>query len=192
MATTLVLAMFAGVGAQVTTLRTPDPDAEASPAPVAVELEGQEAILAFASCMRDNGIDIDDPQFGPGGGLFGRGGGPGGGGPQDFDFGSTEFQSAFEVCGTFLASLRPELDQAQLAEVTEQRVALAECMRAKDHDFPDPDPNGGFGFGAGARAALDFDDPAFQSDFQECQSSVGGLGFGPGGGGPGGNGGVAD
>jgi hypothetical protein len=184
----LILSVFAGASAQVATLRTPDPDAEASAAPQdQAELSGQETILAFAACMRENGVDMDDPQFGVGGALFGGGDGDGPG----FDPQSPTFQAAFESCGSLLAALQPDLDPAQQAEQAERQLALAECMRGHDIDFPDPDPDGGFGFRAGA-GGLDFQDPDFQDAFQACQQELGGFGFGPGGGGPGGNGGVAD
>ncbi|MFV2062684.1 MAG: hypothetical protein ACC726_04115 [Chloroflexota bacterium] len=187
----LALTMAVGAAAQVATLRTPDPGAEASSSPADAEaLDEEESILAFAACMRDNGIDMPDPQFGVGGGLFGRGAGAGGDG-LGFDRQSAEFQSALEQCGSFLAALRPELDAEQQAERNDQRLALAECMRARDFDFPDPDLDGGFGFGPGGGAAFDFEDPDFRDAFGACQSQTGGFGFGPGGGGLG-NDGVAE
>ena len=46
--------------AQVATLGTPAPDAEASRAP-AEALGEQDSMLAFAACMRDQGLDWPDP-----------------------------------------------------------------------------------------------------------------------------------
>jgi hypothetical protein len=181
----LVVTLFAGAAAQVATLRTPDPDAEPSPAAEEADVEGEEALLAFAGCMRDNGIDMDDPQFDGGGGFFGRRAGAG----AAFDLDSSEFQAAFETCGPFLAAVRPDLDPEQQAEQAEARVMLAQCMRDRDYDFPDPDPDGGFGFGPEVRDALNAGDPEFVADFQACQQETS---FGFGAGGPGGDGGVAD
>ena len=59
-----LLALPASTSAQVATLRTPGPEAVAGEAPVE-PIEGQEAILAFVGCLRENGLDIPDPQFGP-------------------------------------------------------------------------------------------------------------------------------
>jgi hypothetical protein len=175
-----IVAFSPALGQGVATLRTPDPEAEPTPAAPSEELDAQEGILAFAACMRDNGIDFPDPQFGVGGGFFG-GGGPGGDGPA-IDFQSPLFQAAIEACGSFLQALQPDLDPEQQVEQRERQLALAECMRSNGIDFPDPDPNGGFGFRRGAAGGLDFADPAFQDAFRACQEEIGGFGFGPGGG----------
>lgn len=166
----LIVAFSPAFAEGVATLRTPDPEADPTPAAAAEELDGQDSILAFAACMRDNGIDFPDPQFGGGGRLF-RGGGPGGA-SAGFDVQSPLFQAALDACGTFLEALRPELDPEQQAERQERQLALAECMRANDIDFPDPNPNGGFGFRRGG-GGPDVLDPAFQEAFSTCQEEIG-------------------
>ena len=60
--------------------------------------ELQDTLLEFAQCMRDNGVDMGDPDlsnFGPGGGDDGPGGGPFGGA---IDFGDPDVVAALEVC----------------------------------------------------------------------------------------------
>ena len=58
--------------------------------------EAEEAMLAFARCMREHGIDMPDPQ---GGGLIQRPGDAG------FDPRSEEFQKAEEACREHLEAL---------------------------------------------------------------------------------------
>ena len=80
--------------------------------------EQKDAMLGFAQCMRDNGIDMPDPEF-EGGGMVRIGGGPGsnggntGNGPA-FDPGSEEFQAAAEACrsefGEFLPGGGPSVE----------------------------------------------------------------------------------
>jgi hypothetical protein len=57
------------------------------------DTEFQDQALAYAQCMRDNGVDIPDPDFsaqgGPGGGLFGG---------RDIDRDDPAFQAAEEIC----------------------------------------------------------------------------------------------
>jgi hypothetical protein len=77
---------------------TPDESATAT----TVAGDTQEATLAFAACMRDNGIDMQDPTFDAdgnvtGGGLFGAPGGD-----NNFDPQSEEFQAAITACQSFL------------------------------------------------------------------------------------------
>ncbi len=121
-----------GAMAQVATLRTPDPAAEATEPP-AEEVDGQEAILEFVACLRDNGVDIPDPQFGVMGGFLS-------GDFAEIDFMSSEFLDAMEACQALLAAVQPEIDPEQQAEQNEQLLLFAQCMRREGIDFPDPDP----------------------------------------------------
>lgn len=58
--------------------------------------ELEDTFLEFAECMRDNGVDMPDPDFSEG---FGPGaGGRAGIFGEDFDPGSPEFQAAAEEC----------------------------------------------------------------------------------------------
>jgi len=58
--------------------------------------EMQDQALAFAECMREQGIDMPDPVFGEGGRVTQAIGGPDGGG---IDLSDEEFQEAQEACG---------------------------------------------------------------------------------------------
>ena len=61
----------------------------------------QETMLKFAKCMREHGVDMPDPDFSGGGGLF-RVGGPGRGGVNPDD---PDFQKAQEACQPILQEL---------------------------------------------------------------------------------------
>ena len=164
----LLLLTTSTVAAQVATLRTPDPDAAASEAP-AEEIDGEQAILDLVACLRDNGLDIPDPQFGPDGPTFAD--------PSvimSIDLGSDTFIDAMDACDEYLAVLQPEIDPEQQAEQVEQQLVLAECMRGEGiEDFPDPDPVRGFTI-----RDMRFDpfDPEFQTAFTACAAE---LGFDP-------------
>jgi hypothetical protein len=67
--------------------------------------ELQEAMLAYAKCMREHGIDMPDPQFGEGGGMIVRRG-PGGNGP---DLDSEEFGDADKACRPILRETEEKL-----------------------------------------------------------------------------------
>jgi len=165
----LLITLAGTAAAQVATLQTPGPEAQASEAP-AEELDGQDAVLGFTECMRDKGVDLPDPQFGVGA-FFAHGA------LEDIDFLSARFLGAFEACQGFLAAAIPEADPEQQAEQIEQAVAFAECMREQGIDFPDPDPASGMSFGSmlGEDGGLAFDpfDPAFQSASRTCADATG-------------------
>jgi hypothetical protein len=167
---TLALVLGSIAAAQVATLRTPGPDAEAS-APPAEALDGEEAILAFVACLRDNGVDLPDPQFGADGVRFAD--------PAiiaRIDFRSSDFLDAVEACQDLLAALQPEVDPEQQAEQVELLLAFSECMRREGVDMPDPDPISGYSIGAlrGPDGELAID--PFSADFiaasATCQAEL--------------------
>lgn len=136
--------------------------------------DAEAAMLAFARCMREQGIDMDDPQPDEDGTLrFAM--------PRPDDGDREAMRTAMEACGDLMAAARPQLSDEDRAEREEQQLAFARCMREEGIDMPDPSSNGGPGQG-GTR--LDMDDPATQEAMQTCQEEVGGEFFGgPGGGG---------
>jgi hypothetical protein len=60
-----------------------------------VQAEWQQALVDFAGCMRDNGIDMADPQ--PGTGAFRN--------LASVDTGSPEFEAAYEACASKLSGM---------------------------------------------------------------------------------------
>ena len=73
-----------------------------TPADTTTPVNTQEALLKYASCMRDNGINMADPTFDADGNPTGGGFGPGSG----IDPRSTEFQAAQKVCGNLLQGVQ--------------------------------------------------------------------------------------
>jgi hypothetical protein len=112
-------------GASVTTTDSSTPDAADAPA------DPEEAMLAFAECMREHGVDMPDPQTdGGGGGVIDITG----------DADDATFQDAQEACEPLMENAMGdiEIDPEQQAEMEEQMLAFAECMREHGVDMPDP------------------------------------------------------
>ncbi|MEO8264672.1 MAG: hypothetical protein ABI706_04085 [Ilumatobacteraceae bacterium] len=65
-------------------------------------VDTQDALLKYAACMRENGIDMADPTFDADGNPTGGGFGPGSG----IDPRSTEFQTAQTACGDLLQGVQ--------------------------------------------------------------------------------------
>jgi hypothetical protein len=97
-----LLATACGTGknasAQVASLGSTDGTSPTTTSPV----DTQDALLKYAACMRENGIDMADPTFdadgNPTGGGFGQGSG--------IDPRSTEFQTAQTACGDLLQGVQ--------------------------------------------------------------------------------------
>ena len=116
--------------------------------------------VAFTDCMRDNGVDMEDPD-------------PATGVPQ-FEPGvadSAEFEAAMGACESLLpeGGVRGEGDAVDL----EQLQAFAECMRDNGlPDFPDPQPGGEGLFGD---SGVDRSSPAFQEASEVCGDILAGA-----------------
>jgi hypothetical protein len=142
----------------------------------------EEALLDFAQCMRDNGIDMPDPQIsedGNGGILIEQREAGGG-----FDPESEEFQAAQEECDQILEDGMGaiELDPEQQAEMQERLLEFAECMRDHGIDMPDPVFGEDGRVEIRANASEGDGDPREDDDFQAAQEECnedGGV-FGPG------------
>jgi hypothetical protein len=109
----------------------------------------EEAALAWAKCMRRNGVDVPDPQFDEGR-LTIRAGGRG---RRLDDTESEKFQKAQKECGEpFGRGGGPPISDEEREELQEAMLAFAKCMREHGVDMPDPEfsgQGGGVRFRAG-------------------------------------------
>jgi hypothetical protein len=133
------------------------------------QLSDEEQAQAFVDCMREQGIDMPDPDPNGEGGLLDL---------QELDIPREELQPALDACreyAPFGDNAGEPLDAETLAQMTE----FAQCMRDNGIDVPDPDPNGGFGLGEGD---IDPQDPDFQAAIEACQDLLAEFRPGAGGG----------
>jgi hypothetical protein len=128
-----------------------------------------EGALRFARCMRENGVDVPDPQAG-GNGLvrIGPGPGSGGGGPNPDD---PAFRAAEGKCGKHLEA-GGEARRSMPPEHRDAFVAYARCMRGEGVDMPDPDPKGGLVFRAGDPGAPNPDSATFRRAHEACRAHL--------------------
>ena len=115
-------------------------------------VDTQDALLKYAACMRENGIDMADPTFDADGNPTGGGFGPGSG----IDPRSDEFQKAQTACGDLLQGVqfggrgRNGVDREAIQNSLNDFTA---CLRDEGLDVDDITfgPRGGNG-GTGANA----------------------------------------
>lgn len=138
----------------------------------------QDAVLELATCLRDQGLDVSDPDFSGGAGPGGRGffGG-------EIDPNDPDVQAALEACGSAFENLAPDFEPEDQVAFQDQILELTKCLREQGLDVPDPDFSGGFGEGGAFRSALDPNDPQVQAALEQCRDllpSFGGRGPGAG------------
>lgn len=146
-----------------------------------VEQTREEALLAFTACLRENGVDIEDPTVDAEGNVQltrpGQQGGQGTGG-------NDEFREAREACADLLEDAALGFRGTDSTELEDNLVEFAECMRDNGYDMPDPDFSAfgpGQGGGGGPFGEIDRDDPAFQAASEACEDILAGFGRGAGG-----------
>ncbi len=135
----------------------------------ASEEDPQEAALEWAKCMRENGVDVPDPEIGEGGRLTIR---PGGAGRRLGDVDSDSFRAAMQECGRPLGGAGPPaLSDEQREELQETMLEFARCMRENGVDMPDPDfsGQGGGGLFRLGGPGVDPESPTFRKAQEACQ-----------------------
>jgi hypothetical protein len=120
----------------------------------------RDALVDFTRCLREQGIDIPDPDFDAT--------------PAEvrerlreagIDVDDPRLQAAVRVCQPLLVGILQSLSPEQVQAFRDAFVEYARCMREQGVDLPDPDFSGGFDIFGGA---VDPDDPAFQAANEEC------------------------
>jgi hypothetical protein len=135
------------------------------------ESQAREAMLDYARCMRDHGVDMPDPQF-DGGRVEQRG--PDGGATPE------KLRQAEEACRKHTEDIKPpDLSEEQQQELKDAALAHARCMREHGiENFPDPtfDENGGAQIRIEKGSGLDPDDPKFEEAQEACRDELPELG----------------
>jgi len=141
-------------------------------------VDDEQALLAFAACMRDNGVEgFPDPSLSADGSVdFGASGSdPFAGVDNDVA------EAAVNACLSELegVAFAPGGSDFDLNEIQDRLVEFAQCMRDNGIDFDDPDLSG---FASGELSNpfgdLDITDPDVQAAVEECQPIFADLGLG--------------
>lgn len=116
-----------------------------------------DAVLAWARCMRAEGVDVPDPEIGADGSVqFPRLSG------ED----PSKREKAARKCRPLLSQGREDdVSEADIVEAQEKLLRYARCMRQKGIEMPDPKPPPQETEGP----PVDVDDPRFQRADKECR-----------------------
>jgi hypothetical protein len=124
----------------------------------------RQAMLDFARCMRQHGVDMPDPTFSDGGARIEQRSGPGKPTPE-------QQKSAEQACKHFQEQIKPPaMSDADKEKFKQEALAQARCMRAHGINMPDPTFNADGGAtvrmheGSGVRP----DDPKVKAAERAC------------------------
>ena len=157
-------------GDGVATLGSGSGDQAAGASPSA---DPEEALVEWAECMREHGVDVPDPEINEDGGIEIGIGAPGGGGAVRDAVEPEEFEEANRECQDLLPEGGPggEIDPEQEAEMRDRLLEWAQCMRDHGIDIADPEFEGGPGGGSLIRIGergMDPNDPEFRAAEEAC------------------------
>lgn len=167
-----------------------EPEAVAGEEPIERDdLTDEERLLAFAECMRENGVDFPDPVVEADGTvIFGFRPGRGGGFAALQEIGrDPDLPAARDACQGLVAGVAfgPGQGGFDMIEIQDALLEFARCMRDNGVDIGDPDmsvfapgASGGDQPGGPFRGVIDLDDPDLASAFAICQQQLPGAGQG--------------
>ncbi|MFC6015593.1 hypothetical protein ACFP2T_05215 [Plantactinospora solaniradicis] len=134
------------------------PEAGPTASASAAALSNEDRQREFAKCMRENGVDMPDPEPGQGGIRIERRAGDDG----------AKMEAAMQKCRSLLPNGGEgmKLDAEQIEQVRQ----MAKCMRENGvPNFPDPNADGTIDFQAGS--GFDREDPKFQAAMEKCRGN---------------------
>ncbi len=158
------------------------------------QIDTEQAMLNFTQCLRDEGLDIQDPEIDADGGFNFRQLAEGAG-----DIDQEALRAGFEACQSELEGITLRGGGIDRTAIQDTLIEYAACMRDNGYDMEDPDlsnfgPGSGEGEGqpgqgGGPFGEIDPEDPDFIAANEACQGIfinavprfLGGEGGNPGG-----------
>jgi hypothetical protein len=140
-----------------------------------IDAASKKAMLQFAQCMRDHGVDMPDPTFTEGGARMMM--------REDKNADPAKQRDAERACQKYQDQVKPPpMSEEQEKKMKAAALKNAQCMRDHGIDFPDPQ------FGEGGRmqqkiggpgSGIDPKSQKFQDAMKACQKDApGGMMFG--------------
>jgi hypothetical protein len=139
-----------------------------------IDAASKKAMLQFAQCMRDHGVNMPDPTFSEGGARVTM--------HQEKGSDPDKQREAEKACQKYQDQVKPPpMSEEQEKKMKQAALKNAQCMRDHGIDFPDPQ------FGEGGRmtqkigpsSGIDPQSQKFQDAMKACQKDApGGMMFG--------------
>ena len=127
-------------------------------------LDDEAKMMAFTQCMRDQGIELMDPEVDSEGNVqrpeLAEG----------VEVTREELGAAYEACAEHIEGLTLGRERQDVSERVDELVALATCLREKGYDVDDPTAETLDQWGADFRVEFDWDDPEAKAAYEECSA----------------------
>ena len=133
----------------------------------------ETAWMAFAECLRDNGLEVEDPVV-DADGLVRKPELVEGAAPAN----KKKVGEAYEVCGEHIEGVTIETEKENLTEYADRLLELAVCLREQGVEVDDPDTSAEKpGLDIGAKLKKDWDSPAMLQAREACdwEAALGGA-----------------
>ena len=126
------------------------------------ELDDEARAMAFTQCMREQGIEMEDPKVDPDGNVqISK--------PVDNEsFSREEFKEGYDVCGVQLEGASFGRKREDLSEKIDQLVELAACLREGGYEVDEPTAEMLDTWLIDFRVEYDWDDPDAVAVYEEC------------------------
>ncbi len=131
-------------------------------------VDPEDAFQKYTACMREQGIEMPDPGSDGGGVVTMQV-------DEDMDFGA--FDEAAQECDSILDAAFGEFEMSpeQEAEMMDQELALAQCMRDNGIDWPDPSGDGNLTIELGDDVDPETVNAAMETCMKDAFGDLGGI-----------------
>jgi hypothetical protein len=130
-------------------------------------IDDEAKVMAFVECMRDEGIELNDPVVDADGNVQ----------PPKVVEGvkltREEWAAPFEVCGHYIEGISFGRERSDMSKWVDRFVALATCLNEKGFDVDEPTAETIDQWGFDFRVVFDWDDPDAMAAYEACSSEEG-------------------
>jgi hypothetical protein len=165
----LLLAVLAAISIGLTACGSKSedvPSLQATPTAVVEEnvLDDEAKVMAFVQCMRDEGIEFQDPVVDSEGNVQ----------PPElvegFAVTREELAEPYAACAHHIEGISFGRERRDLSARLDEFVELATCLREKGYDMDDPTAETLEIWLTDFRVEFDWDDPEAMEAYEECSS----------------------
>ena len=128
--------------------------------------DNEAAMMAFAQCLRDQGMEVYDPVVDSEGNVQKPEL------PKGVEWTKGD-KAAWETCVEHLEGLTFEKEQVDMTEYLDQALALSTCLRDRGYDVGEPTAETIDQWNVGLKDVIDWEDPGALEDYTACATEAG-------------------